>query len=69
RSRPPNKNPSPMRPANTALLGAMMELGLVNLPEKEVLAALDSSFASKPALVEKNRNVYAAGRAWVRDNL
>jgi 2-oxoisovalerate ferredoxin oxidoreductase beta subunit len=55
--------------ANTALLGAMMQLGLVDLPEKDVLAALDASFASKPALVEKNRNVYAAGRAWVRDNL
>ena len=55
--------------ANTALLGAMMQLGLLDIPEQDVLAALDASFASKPALVEKNRNVYATARAWVRENL
>jgi 2-oxoisovalerate ferredoxin oxidoreductase beta subunit len=53
--------------ANTAFLGAMMELGLLGLPEAQVLEALDASFAEKPALVERNRRVYAAARAWVRE--
>ncbi|MBI0583312.1 MAG: 2-oxoacid:acceptor oxidoreductase family protein [Methanomassiliicoccus sp.] len=55
--------------ANTAFLGALMELNLVGLPEKDVLAALDASFAAKPALVERNRLVYAAAREWARANL
>jgi 2-oxoisovalerate ferredoxin oxidoreductase beta subunit len=54
--------------ANTALLGAMMQLKLIDLPEEQVLAALDSSFASKPALVEKNRKVYESAKAWVKAN-
>jgi 2-oxoisovalerate ferredoxin oxidoreductase beta subunit len=55
--------------ANTALLGAMMQLKLIDLPEAEVLAALDASFAAKPVLVEKNRKVYESAKAWVRTNL
>lgn len=55
--------------ANTAFLGALMELGLLGIPEADVLAALDASFAEKPALVERNRKVYAAARAWAREHL
>ncbi|OPY33173.1 MAG: Ketoisovalerate oxidoreductase subunit VorA [Methanomassiliicoccales archaeon PtaU1.Bin124] len=55
--------------ANTALLGALTALGLHGLPEPEILAALDASFAAKPALVEKNRKVYKAAFAWAKENL
>jgi 2-oxoisovalerate ferredoxin oxidoreductase beta subunit len=55
--------------ANTALLGALTELGLLSIPEDIVLAALDESFAEKPALVEKNRKVYNAAKAWAAANL
>jgi 2-oxoisovalerate ferredoxin oxidoreductase beta subunit len=55
--------------ANTAFLGAMMELGLLGIPEADVLEALDASFAEKPALVERNRKVYAAARAWAMERL
>jgi len=55
--------------ANTAFLGAMMELGLLAVQEDEVLEALDASFAEKPALVERNRRVYGAARAWTREHL
>jgi 2-oxoisovalerate ferredoxin oxidoreductase beta subunit len=55
--------------ANTALLGALMELGLLNIPEEHVLSSLDESFSAKPKLVGINRKVYAAARAWARDNL
>jgi 2-oxoisovalerate ferredoxin oxidoreductase beta subunit len=53
--------------ANTAFLGAMVELGLLGMPEADVLAALDASFSEKPALVERNRKVYEAAKAWVRN--
>jgi Pyruvate/2-oxoacid:ferredoxin oxidoreductase gamma subunit len=46
-----------------------MQLKLIDLPEEQVLAALDSSFASKPVLVEKNRKVYESAKAWVKANL
>jgi Pyruvate/2-oxoacid:ferredoxin oxidoreductase gamma subunit len=47
----------------------MVELGLLGIPEADVLAALDDSFAEKPALVERNRKVYAAARAWAMEHL
>ncbi len=55
--------------ANTALLGALAALDLLDIPEKEVLTALDESFAEKPALVEKNRRVFEAARSWAEANL
>ncbi len=55
--------------ANTALLGALMELGWVEVPEEHVLASLDDSFAAKPKLVDVNRKVYATARAWAREHL
>ena len=55
--------------ANTALLGALVQLGLIDIPEDVILASLDESFAEKPALVEKNRKVYAAAKAWAAANL
>jgi 2-oxoisovalerate ferredoxin oxidoreductase beta subunit len=55
--------------ANTALLGALIALDLLNIPEKEILNALNDSFAERPALVEKNRKVYEAARSWANANL
>jgi 2-oxoisovalerate ferredoxin oxidoreductase beta subunit len=55
--------------ANTALLGALIELDLLGIPEDVVLTALDESFAEKPALVEKNRKVFNAAKAWAAANL
>lgn len=54
--------------ANTALLGALNALGLLDLPEEDVLAALDASFSERPALIEKNRKVYGAAKAWAGEN-
>jgi len=52
--------------ANTAFLGALSALGLLGLPETDVLAALADSFAAKPALVEKNQKVFEAAKAAAR---
>ena len=54
--------------ANTALLGALTAMGLHGLPEEEVLAALDASFAAKPKLVERNRLVYRTAFEWAKNN-
>lgn len=48
--------------ANTAFLGALMELGLLDVPEDQVLRALDASFSSRPDLARRNRLVYEAAR-------
>lgn len=55
--------------ANTALLGALMELGLIDIPEEDVLGSLADSFSARPKLVEVNRKVYASARDWARENL
>ncbi len=55
--------------ANTALLGCMVEMGLLDMPEEDVAAALRKSFAAKPKLVDSNMKVFAAARAYARDNL
>jgi 2-oxoisovalerate ferredoxin oxidoreductase beta subunit len=55
--------------ANTALLGALMQLKLLDISESVVLASLDASFAEKPTLVEKNRKVYNAAKAWAAASL
>ena len=53
--------------ANTALLGALLELGLIGLPEDVVVDALKDSFAKKPALIPKNMEIVEAAKAWVKD--
>ncbi|HQN76108.1 MAG TPA: 2-oxoacid:acceptor oxidoreductase family protein, partial [Methanomassiliicoccales archaeon] len=55
--------------ANTALLVALTALDLHGLPLEKVLAALDASFAAKPALVERNRKVFQAAFDWAKNNL
>jgi 2-oxoisovalerate ferredoxin oxidoreductase beta subunit len=52
--------------ANTAFLGALVELGLLDVSEEMVLKALDESFAAKPVLVGKNRTVYYAAKEQAR---
>lgn len=55
--------------ANTALLGALLALDLIGLPEDGVLTALKESFAKKPKLIPKNMEIVETAKAWVRDNL
>ena len=55
--------------ANTALLGALLELGLIGLPEDDIVNALKDSFAKKPALISKNMEIVEAAKAWVKDKL
>ena len=55
--------------ANTALLGALISLDLIGLPEEAVLAALKDSFAAKPKLIQKNIEIVETAKAWMRDNL
>jgi 2-oxoisovalerate ferredoxin oxidoreductase beta subunit len=55
--------------ANTALLGALISLDLIGLPEETVLTALKESFAAKPKLIPKNMDIVETSKAWMRDNL
>ncbi|PHR25863.1 MAG: ketoisovalerate oxidoreductase [Desulfotalea sp.] len=55
--------------ANTALLGSLLALDLIGLPEEVVLAALADSFAKKPALVAKNMEIVETAKAWMKDNI
>jgi 2-oxoisovalerate ferredoxin oxidoreductase beta subunit len=57
------------RAANTALLGALISLDLIGLPEETVLAALKESFSAKPRLIPKNIEIVETAKAWMRDNL
>ncbi|QLH74525.1 MAG: 2-oxoacid:acceptor oxidoreductase family protein [Methanomassiliicoccales archaeon] len=54
---------------NTAFLGALTALGLHSIEEEHILSALDNSFSAKPSLIEKNRKVYEAAKAWTATNL
>ena len=54
--------------ANTALLGALVALDLIPMPKDEILKALDKSFKSKQALIEKNRKVFEAAFQWIKDH-
>lgn len=54
--------------ANTALLGSLIALDLIGLPEDAVLTALKDSFAKKPKLIPKNMEIVETAKAWMRDN-
>ncbi len=55
--------------ANTALLGAMTEMGLIDLPEDVVVEMLKDSFAAKPELIPKNMEIFQAAKDWAREHL
>lgn len=55
--------------ANTAMLGALLALNVLPLPEEVVLEALDESFAERPQLVENSRKVLLAAKAWAKANI
>ncbi len=55
--------------ANTALLGALISLDLIGLPEEVVLTALKDSFAAKPKLIPKNIEIVETAKAWMKDNI
>ncbi|MCP4338564.1 MAG: ketoisovalerate oxidoreductase [Desulfobulbaceae bacterium] len=54
--------------ANTALLGSLIALDLIGLPEDAVLTALKDSFAKKPKLIPKNMEIVETAKAWMREN-
>ena len=55
--------------ANTALLGSLIALDLIGLPEDVVLTALKDSFAKKPKLIPKNMEIVETAKEWMRVNL
>ncbi|MGL1932634.1 MAG: 2-oxoacid:acceptor oxidoreductase family protein [Desulfotalea sp.] len=63
------RNGGVAKAANTALLGAMVALGLTGLDEDSVVNALKDSFATKPKLIPKNIEIFETAKAWVRDNI
>ena len=50
--------------SNTAMLGAVLALAGLGLPEAALLKAMDDNFAGKGALIEQNHKVMAAAVAW-----
>lgn len=54
--------------ANTALLGALTALNLLPMPKEAILTALDKSFKSKQALIEKNRKVFDGAYQWMQEH-
>lgn len=55
--------------ANTALLGALVALNSLGVGEEHILSALDDSFAERPQLIEKNRKIFEAGKAFAEAEL
>ena len=55
--------------ANTALLGALLALDLIGLPELTVVEALKESFVDKPRLIPKNIEIVEQAKAWMREHL
>jgi len=55
------------RPANTALLGALTELGDV-LKRESYENAIREMFASKPKVIDVNIDVLNAGAEWIKKN-
>ena len=51
--------------ANTMMLAALARLGVTGLKSEHLLEALDASFKKKPALVEKNRELFNEAVAWL----
>ena len=51
--------------ANTMMLAALCRLGVTGLEQEHLLEALDASFKKKPALVEKNRQLFGEAVAWL----
>ena len=51
--------------ANTMMLAALSRLGVTGLKQEHLLEALDASFKKKPALIEKNRQLFNEAVAWL----
>jgi len=52
--------------ANTAMLGALMQAGKLELPREAYADALKATFAKKPKLIPKNMEIMEAGAQAVR---
>ena len=55
---------------NTAILGALMELGKDSpiLTQDAFRNGIKQTFAAKPKLIDVNLEVLEAGAKWLRDN-
>ena len=61
------KTENPAKTANTALLGALTELGNV-LKRESYENAIREMFASKPKVIDVNIEVLKAGAEWIKNN-
>jgi 2-oxoisovalerate ferredoxin oxidoreductase beta subunit len=52
--------------ANTAMLGAVMGLGITGIPEDAYKSALEQTFSKKPKLIPMNIKILEAGAEWVK---
>jgi 2-oxoisovalerate ferredoxin oxidoreductase beta subunit len=57
------------RAANTAMLGVVAASGVCALPQAAFDGVVMEVFGSKPDLLAKNREVFAAGSAWGREHI
>ena len=55
--------------ANTVMLAALTHINALQLPETEILWAMNESFKKKPLLIDKNQAIFQSGVEWCRDNL
>ena len=54
---------------NTVMLGAIMELGLLELPPDVFKSAIEHTFHRKPQLIGVNLKILEAAAKWTHDNL
>jgi 2-oxoisovalerate ferredoxin oxidoreductase beta subunit len=55
--------------ANTVMLGVLMQAGVTGLDRDDYMEAIGENFASRPKLIEINRQILEAGAEWAADNL
>jgi len=55
--------------ANVVMLGVLMELGLTKLPNDLFTQAIEQNFASKPKLIDVNKEILNTGAHWARQNI
>ncbi|ADP77219.1 ketoisovalerate ferredoxin oxidoreductase, beta subunit; ketoisovalerate ferredoxin oxidoreductase, gamma subunit [Methanothermus fervidus DSM 2088] len=57
------------RAANTAMLGALTELNLINISKDSFKSAIKMAFQGKDKIINKNLEIFEKGAKWARENL
>lgn len=57
------------RAGNTVILGVLMALGQIEIPEDMFKDAIKHTFSKKPKLIDINLEILEAGAEWARENL